>query len=1576
MDIVQQTYGLNQNDQVSNEHNQISRYVDMTANNSNNSTMDSLNSPQTELIVSNDKLKQNFSQIQPLSNSFNSILSDKENLNYFDQSSNNHNSHNKSLSINPMENSSENDHFSHSSVNPPSSLSSPSSSSSSSPSLHNLHHHQRQQKQQTNDDSFDSTDKDEHGIRRKRRKQILPQQNFQFTPLIINTDGIQLTKSSEKDETTDITDCDVIDITDTGCPQKVRKLSGSFVDDTNNNNSENKEQIIEGDEEKDKLDIMTKRYDENESKANKIINQSLSPNLLMSSECNKLINELSHCAVEVFRRSLNSKSTKVQINLTDEGDNRDTNCDTAKNNIIEEKMIEQTLLKLEPHISELVGQSLRSSIETLKNEMFASLKSINMNSNEDKHLIEKLTVDKNYGKPKDSNEAGIRNTATTIGHSVDKFTNDAIKTSSPIIQNQINLKIDQSSSEDDLKQSLTFENIQMEQFDPSSLYQPDKSDKEVFQNSTENDCATVMSSAAGNPSISTLTTNKTFSSKGFLGFPVDSLTESSIVNNSNTDANIINNTQNGHISSSVMTDFSEQIKNYINEIKQKFPQFSPIFPCENEDSTIFPKTICNDLSAGNINQQSSSTQFTATTTINGNNNSSNDISSDQPNVISSVEMPEPFTLNANITSSSTPLCGSPLPPTQATAATPAAAAAALANVLGFPNPFGWPSKLLTNDTQDNFGLTNSLSNLWPWKLLNSPYALKCPDQNTLIQPNPLINNAINLFSQLNKVNADPTLTNCLNSRFSSNQEGKYGSNENASLHLTTPIVTTLDEQLEAMPLVVRHERKANKTNSSIINNNTTYNNSNANNFDKLLSSITTEHTTSNATNTPTTGIASMNETGIFHGSTIGRRRRTKVTDTRLTHPRVSRYSSNTLSNCLLGNSTGITQAVYQQQSSFPQTTTGVIDSGTAMNLITPTNNGIPMCTSGGKALQLDDKESSLLNNNLLTGLNLSKYRHFINTSINNNSNNMKLDDFTSVKYRSENQIHSSGSNNSSPSPISLRLSGNAKEFVDTDGNRLNQEAERLDGQLPGESEKSTEYNTTTNNNNNINNNDRLNDKHSPHDYESFERIFTKTFKNYPLSMKSNLTNNSGAVSGGISSPLSSTSSPIHFNNTNMLLTETNVISPISSISTSIMSHSSSSSVSMSDINQRRILSKFNPICLLNSRLSNPLPPIPPIFFDSADDIPNKNTSNNATQRPSMNITNDNVHSYLGVQNEGPENQNPQQQSFSQRSNLSNCPNSSHSLPSFIHNSTSSYSLPLKSSLFPISQSLSLGPLDTSSNFTNTTTATIPGNTYESSINSNTSCITTISNLQNSHHRRQQQQSQPTPSNSNPHAQHNHHHMNYINKLYDKLNSGENLFNMKINKTMLLSDTFNNESNGMTLSESYQNQLINCSHELRMTTTLTPVHLRKAKLMFFYTRYPNSTLIKMYFPDVKFYKNNTAQLVKWFSNFREFYYIQMEKYARVAISEGIRTAEEIHVTTESEIYRALNLHYNRNQQLEVPDHFRIVVEATLREFFVALYTGKDSEQSWKKPIYKVIARMDQPVPEFFKSPNWMDQLADG
>ncbi|GAB6021751.1 hypothetical protein CHUAL_004329 [Chamberlinius hualienensis] len=152
-----------------------------------------------------------------------------------------------------------------------------------------------------------------------------------------------------------------------------------------------------------------------------------------------------------------------------------------------------------------------------------------------------------------------------------------------------------------------------------------------------------------------------------------------------------------------------------------------------------------------------------------------------------------------------------------------------------------------------------------------------------------------------------------------------------------------------------------------------------------------------------------------------------------------------------------------------------------------------------------------------------------------------------------------------------------------------------------------------------------------------------------------------------------------------------------------------------------------------------------------------------------------------------------------------------------------------------------------------------------------------------------------------------------------------------------------------------------------------MHLRKAKLMFFFVRYPSSSILKAYFPDIKFNKNNTAQLVKWFSNFREFYYIQMEKYARQAMSEGVKCAEDLVVTIDNELYRVLNLHYNRNNHIEVPVHFRYVVEQTLREFFKAVSTGKDTEQSWKKAIYKVIARLDDNLPDYFKSPNFLEQL---
>lgn len=43
---------------------------------------------------------------------------------------------------------------------------------------------------------------------------------------------------------------------------------------------------------------------------------------------------------------------------------------------------------------------------------------------------------------------------------------------------------------------------------------------------------------------------------------------------------------------------------------------------------------------------------------------------------------------------------------------------------------------------------------------------------------------------------------------------------------------------------------------------------------------------------------------------------------------------------------------------------------------------------------------------------------------------------------------------------------------------------------------------------------------------------------------------------------------------------------------------------------------------------------------------------------------------------------------------------------------------------------------------------------------------------------------------------------------------------------------------------------------------------------------------------------------------------MEKYARQAVSEGMKNVDELRVGGDSEIYRVLNLHYNRNNHIEV------------------------------------------------------------
>uniref|UniRef100_A0A673MS01 Prospero homeobox protein 1-like n=1 Tax=Sinocyclocheilus rhinocerous TaxID=307959 RepID=A0A673MS01_9TELE len=178
----------------------------------------------------------------------------------------------------------------------------------------------------------------------------------------------------------------------------------------------------------------------------------------------------------------------------------------------------------------------------------------------------------------------------------------------------------------------------------------------------------------------------------------------------------------------------------------------------------------------------------------------------------------------------------------------------------------------------------------------------------------------------------------------------------------------------------------------------------------------------------------------------------------------------------------------------------------------------------------------------------------------------------------------------------------------------------------------------------------------------------------------------------------------------------------------------------------------------------------------------------------------------------------------------------------------------------------------------------------------------------------------------------------------------------------------------TKMASSQHLIRSCSPVLPGSTEgLSPNHLKKAKLMFFYTRYPSSSMLKMYFCDVKFNRCITSQLIKWFSNFREFYYIQMEKFARQAINDGVAAVDDIIVSRDSELYKVLNMHYNKANDFEVPESFLEVAQIALREFFSAIVAGRDVDPSWKKAIYKVICKLDSEVPQIFKSANCVQEL---
>ena len=68
---------------------------------------------------------------------------------------------------------------------------------------------------------------------------------------------------------------------------------------------------------------------------------------------------------------------------------------------------------------------------------------------------------------------------------------------------------------------------------------------------------------------------------------------------------------------------------------------------------------------------------------------------------------------------------------------------------------------------------------------------------------------------------------------------------------------------------------------------------------------------------------------------------------------------------------------------------------------------------------------------------------------------------------------------------------------------------------------------------------------------------------------------------------------------------------------------------------------------------------------------------------------------------------------------------------------------------------------------------------------------------------------------------------------------------------------------------------------------------------------------------------------------------MEKYARQALSEGAKSETELHVSEDSELYRVLNVHYNRNNHIEV--RYTVPIRAKM---FYLLANGL----AYRVPVY--------------------------
>ena len=63
---------------------------------------------------------------------------------------------------------------------------------------------------------------------------------------------------------------------------------------------------------------------------------------------------------------------------------------------------------------------------------------------------------------------------------------------------------------------------------------------------------------------------------------------------------------------------------------------------------------------------------------------------------------------------------------------------------------------------------------------------------------------------------------------------------------------------------------------------------------------------------------------------------------------------------------------------------------------------------------------------------------------------------------------------------------------------------------------------------------------------------------------------------------------------------------------------------------------------------------------------------------------------------------------------------------------------------------------------------------------------------------------------------------------------------------------------------------------------------------------------------------------------------MEKYARQALSEGIKNPDDLRIALDSELYRVLNLHYNRNNHIEVRIRNEQVLGSKHSAYFISIF----------------------------------------